>query len=83
MGTAFQKEVLVVPHNATCLRATWIPQNILNEAGKKELHEFMTRQLLFSPLWESVLNIAEVSGMKDSSFYRKLITIKNTPLFFQ
>lgn len=60
MSINHQIEILVVPHNTSCLHAKWIPQNILTESGKKELHECLIRQLLFSPLWSHILNIAEV-----------------------
>ena len=59
MGINYQIEILVVPHNTSCLHAKWIPQNSLTDSGKKDLHECLIRQLLFSPLWDNVLNIAE------------------------
>lgn len=53
-------EVLVQWEKNSLFSAQWVPQSRLHSNGEKELENYLSRQLLFSPLWVHVLNIAEV-----------------------
>ena len=53
-------EVLGQWEKNSLFSAQWVPQSRLHSNGEKELENYLSRQLLFSPLWVHVLNIAEV-----------------------
>ena len=53
-------EVLVQWDKNSLFSAQWVPQSRLHSCGEKELESYLSRQLLFSPLWTHVLNVAEV-----------------------
>ena len=55
-------EVLVQMERTSIHGAQWVPQSKLHSHGEKELEAYLGRQLLFSPLWHVILNVAEVGA---------------------
>ena len=60
LGINHSIEVLALPEDSHLLSARWIPQGRLSSRGRKELDMYLSRQLLCSPIWKYILNIAEV-----------------------
>ena len=53
-------EVLVMWEDGGIFSSQWVCQSSLHGHGLKELSLYIKRQYLYSPLWNYILNIAEV-----------------------
>lgn len=60
LGQNEQIELLVIPANKSILSAVWISQERISESVKKGLTSYFSYNLFSSPLWSTILNVAEV-----------------------